>query len=127
MKKLLILLFSLLISFNSYGEWELIIEDDAADGYIDKETIKENNDYVYFWMLQNNNVPDESGIISTKAYVQGDCKIDRVKFLVGYGYKVPMAEGEIEDEEIPDNPQWRFTAPDSVGGNYLNYACDYVK
>ena len=31
MKKLLVLLFSILISFNSYGEWEEIAENQRGD------------------------------------------------------------------------------------------------
>ena len=41
MKKLLLLLFSILISFNSYGEWEEVVESTDGDTYyIDKDTIK---------------------------------------------------------------------------------------
>jgi len=46
MKKLTILLFSILISFSSYGEWTLISEGDMGEccskHYIDKDTIIEN-------------------------------------------------------------------------------------
>ena len=50
MKKLLILLFSILISFNSYGEWTKITETINGDTfYIDISFIKENGGYVFFW------------------------------------------------------------------------------
>ena len=52
MKKLLLLLISLLISFNSYGGWAYF--GDNADGdtfYIDIETIKEHGGYVYWWRM----------------------------------------------------------------------------
>ena len=127
MKKLLVLLFSLLISFNTYGEWILVSGDHIADGYIETDTIKETNGYVYFWLLQNRHTPDEEELMSIKLYGQGDCGIDRIKFLAAYGYKVPMAKGEIEKEEIVDFPKWTFQAPDSIGGILLNYVCDYVK
>jgi len=41
MKKLLVLLFSILISFNSYGEWTAVSESVDGDiAYIDYENIK---------------------------------------------------------------------------------------
>ena len=41
MKKILIFLFSILISFNSYGEWTKTNEDIDGNGYyIDFETVK---------------------------------------------------------------------------------------
>ena len=50
MKKLLILLFSILISFNSYGEWEEVAEGMNGDiYYLDKDSIKKHGGYVYFW------------------------------------------------------------------------------
>ena len=43
MKKLLILLFSILISFNSYGELVEVTESTDGDiSYIDKNTIKKH-------------------------------------------------------------------------------------
>ena len=126
MKKLLILLFSILISFNSYANWKLLFENNTGDGYIDKETIKEHSGYVYFWFLQNKHSPDGFPGMSVKVYGQGDCKIDRMRSLNYTAYKEQMGEGEIEEEFTPDNPEWEFMAPDSLGGFYLNYVCNYV-
>ena len=53
MKKLLILLFSIFISFNSYGEWTQITKDENHVDfyYVDKESIIKNAGYVYYWEL----------------------------------------------------------------------------
>ena len=45
MKKLTILLFSILISFNSYGEWTEIAKNTDGTHYIDKDTIKKHEGY----------------------------------------------------------------------------------
>ena len=127
MKKLLILLFSMLISFNSYANWELLIPDDVADGYINKETIKESGGYVYFWILQNKHLPDEFPGMSVEAYGQVDCNIDRMRFLTYIAYKEQMGRGEREEEYTPENPEWDYVSPDTLGASYLNYVCDYVK
>jgi len=50
MKKLLILLFSVMFSFSSYAEWIKVNEDTEGDSYyIDFETVKERDGYVYWW------------------------------------------------------------------------------
>ena len=46
MKKLLLLLFSILISFNSYGEWTKVNMDvDSSSYYIDFATVKKIDGY----------------------------------------------------------------------------------
>ena len=56
MKKLLVLLFSILISFNSYGEWVKVASSKSGDIYsIDKNTIKEHNGFIYWYEMNNYN------------------------------------------------------------------------
>ena len=70
MKKLLILLFSLLISFNSFGlqevlvpkidlysEWTTFFTDEDGEIFIEKNSIRKQNESVYWWMLGNLNQP----------------------------------------------------------------------
>ena len=125
MKKLL-LLFSILISFNSYGEWEEIGESVSGDTYyIDTDTIKEHEGYVYWWVLNDYLEPNESGSMSNKTYSQGDCVVNRFKWLSLIEYKQPMGEGSSEIiTTLPE--EWGYPPPDSVGGGLLKYVCDYV-
>ena len=70
MKKLLILLFSILISFNSYGEWTLITTTDRGDSYfVDLETIKKQKAYVYYWELVDYVIPIQDIAYSSKNYM----------------------------------------------------------
>ena len=71
MKKLLIFLFSILISFNSYGEWTEVGTgaspvNNGDTFYIDIDTIKEHNGYVYWWSLSDYLKPIETGAMSDK-------------------------------------------------------------
>ena len=126
MKKLLILLFSLLISFNSYGEWEKLGKNVSGDTfYIDTDTIKEHNGYVYWWVLNDYLKPNEYGDMSGKTYVQGDCGVNRFKYLSSIVYEQPMGEGSGETITLPE--EWLYPTPDSVSGVLLKYVCDYVK
>jgi len=126
MKKLLILLLSILISFNSYGEWtKLNVDTEGSTHYIDTDTIKKHGGYVYYWKLIDRLKPTNSGTMSDKTYHQGDCGVNRFNFLSYIWYKQPMGLGSGETHN-PSDPEWSYPAPNSMGGITLHYACDYV-
>jgi len=125
MKKLLILLFSILISFNSYGEWEKIYSNDnGASFFIDLDSIKENNEYVYFWQLHDQTNPSDTNMMSSKIYKQGDCGVNRVKILSFTYYNQPMGGGSGKSGITPD--KWDYPSPGTLGKYILNYVCEYV-
>ena len=84
MKKLLLLLFSILISLNSYGEWLLLGEDSGNKFYYEVDTIKTSNGYIYFWDLVNFSEPFAGIYMSGLRYKQGDCGVFRDKTLSGF-------------------------------------------
>jgi hypothetical protein len=127
MKKLTILLFSILISFNSYGEWtELGKSELGTTHYIDEHSIKKHGGYVYWWHLNDRLKPNKSGDMSIESYYQGDCGVNRFKVLSYIFYKQPMGSRGTGDTITPPD-KWTYPTPDSVGGGLLKYVCDYVK
>jgi hypothetical protein len=127
MKKLLTLLFSLLISFNSYGEWTPITQDTQyRTYYIDIDTIKQHNDYVYFWTLTDSPTPDKEGDRSVVVYEQLDCGINRYKRLTYVFYREPMGKGAKSRAPIDGDDKWRYFAPGSSGTTVMKFVCDYV-
>jgi len=128
MKKLLILLFSLLISFNSYGEWVLVTTTTVSDTkgskiYVDKDTIKKKDGFTYNWELSNFSKTWSSGAKSAKAFTQSDCSLYRRKVLTIVFYNNPMGEGEINySEEGPT--EWHYPPPNSNGHNLIKYVCN---
>ena len=127
MKKLLLLLFSILISFNSYGDWTRISKNTEGDTYyIETDTIKKHDGYVYWWVLGDFLIPFESGAMSGKVYYQGDCGVNRQKPLSYNYYKQPMGIGSSETS-TPSNPEWHYPPPGTAGATIFNYVCDYVK
>jgi len=126
MKKLLVLLFSILISFNSYGDWKYIHDNvDGDSQFIDMDRIKENGGYVYYWALIDYLKPTEYGHMSTKMYVQGDCGVHRIKYLSFTHSKQPMGEGG--ETNNPPNPEWIYPSPGGGASYKLDSVCDYVK
>ena len=121
MKKILTLLFSLLISFNTYGEWK----EYSKGGYVDTSSIKFHNDYVYYWRMDDYDEPDKWGDMSSQIYSQGDCNLNRIKTLSYVFYKEGMGQGlsEQEDSVVKD---WKYPAPGTYSNEALNYVCNYV-
>ncbi len=129
MKKLLILLFSILISFNSYGEWteinyEYTQTEEGETYYVDKDTITKQDGYVYWWMLFDEPLMPFSEDMSIKAYIQGDCGVNRIKILSNISYKQPMGEGIGETFTETTPVEWQSLLPDHL--YILDYVCDYV-
>ena len=130
MKKLLVLLFSILISFNSYGEWTEVSYNKIDDKvYVDNNSIREHNGYVYWWELGDLKEPLTSGgkrFFSTKVYNQGDCGVFRYRVIDFHIFQQQMGEGRNESY-TPENPEWIYHFPDSIGESLLDYACNSVK
>jgi hypothetical protein len=130
MKKLLILLFSIFISFNCYGEWNKVAtgSGDKNNGdifYIETDTIKENDGYVYFWQLSDYLLPLQGTFMSSKVYKQGDCGIYRHKILSYIVYKESM--GKDAGLQIEGEDEWIYNSSGTVAYIVLDYVCDYVK
>ena len=125
MKKLLILLFSILISFNSYGEWTKITETERGDSYfVDLETINKQNGYVYFWELSDYVIPLMDLAYSSKSYIVTDCNLN-YKYLRDIYYSKPMLKGIIvHSSDIPDT-EWTYSDPGTTGAAELKRVCDF--
>ena len=125
MKKLLLLLFSLILSFNSYGEWTKTSEDiDGASFYIDFQTVKKlDNGNVVFWTLIDY-IEEVDGFMSNKMFWEGDCNLSRMKVLSLIHNEEPMGGGEsvsLDGLEVTD--AWQYLPPDSIGYMNLEEVC----
>ena len=119
---LLTFLLSLMFSSPSYSGWTWV--DENADNntfYLDFETIRKVDGYVYWWELQDALKPID-GYLSFKIYKQGDCKLFRVKFLSYSFHKEPMGGGT-GDSISTKNPEWKYPPPDSVMESILKSIC----
>ena len=93
--------------------------------YMGVGTIKERGEYVYWQRLTNYLEPNEYGDMSSNIHYQGDCGVNRFKYLSFTFYKQPMGIGK--KEKGFNAPGWNSATPKSVDSILLNYACDYVK
>ena len=111
-----------MISFNSYGEWTELFENEDGDVYyVDFNSIKKHDGYVYWWDLVDYIEP-YNGFMSITSFLQGDCEIGRFKELSSTSYTELMGYGEYESYD-PPNPEWLYSAPDTIGGILLEMSC----
>jgi hypothetical protein len=137
MKKLLLiftLLFStLMFSLPSYAEWTEV--SFTLDGktknydvgettfYVDFDTIRKHDGYVYYWDLANYLKPLKKEVFSSKIYWQGDCKLFRSKVLSDFYYSEPMGRGiPIISSNTPDD-EWSYAPPNSSHEKILKSVC----
>ena len=122
MKKLTILLFSILISFNSYGEWTTVVEGDSVTQYVDIGAIKKDGNTVYWWEMKSHLKPiSDTNWLSITFYTQGDCAMNRIKVLAFNTYTKPMAKGVSKSIDI--SSKWRYPEPMTISHTILETAC----
>tara|TARA_B110000008_G_scaffold279429_1_gene326466 strand:- start:506 stop:892 length:387 start_codon:yes stop_codon:yes gene_type:complete len=122
MKKIPLILFLLVLSLNSSGNWNF--QNSSLEGdtfYIHTESIKQDGMFVYFWYLKSYLMPNKFGDFSSKVYVQGDCNKNRLKYLTYVWFKQPMGKGLGERSDVASD--WEYPAIDSSGIDLLQYVC----
>jgi len=120
MIKLLLLLFSLMLSFNSYGEWTEIPNEVEDTGYIDFDNLQERSDgYVYWWMLRS------SSDTSQKMYIQTDCETEGINPLQVDYHTEPMGGGE--SNSVKSDEGWTYLAPDTGLSRFIDVVCEMAK
>ena len=122
MKKLLIILFSILISFNSNAKWTKATEDLGDTYYFDYGSIKKNNGNIFVWMLIDQYKPDYSGNFSTKILYEIDCNPPlKGRSLSIIGYSLPMAKG---NPNSVDNATGLWNYANNESKKLLNKVCN---
>ena len=122
----LTLIFSLMFSSStSFAEWKKVGENAIATFYVDFESIRKHDGYVYYWRLSDWLKPIK-GDLSYKIHEQADCKKFRYKWLSFSSYQEPMGGGTGETLNAPDK-EWRYPLPDSAFETILKSVCQYVR
>ena len=120
MKKLSLILLSLLLSFNSYGEWIQVPTNEKGGTFIDFDNLQLRTDgYVYWWMM----VSDSSS--SQTAYIQTDCKTKAVNVLQLDSYDEPMGAGDLTSTK-PDEG-WLYVSPDKGIYRFIRVVCELAE
>ena len=120
---ILTLVFTVLFSSTSFAEWTTIgVTNNGHTHYVDFERIRKHKGFVYWWDMIDQPKPDERGILSTKAYREGDWKLFRYRYLSISHHKKPMAGGTGDTSTYQDLP-WEYPSPDSAGESKFKLVC----
>lgn len=117
-----------MFSSTSYADWTLVSDDVSGNIYfVDFERIRKHQGSVYWWDLINLLKPDKQGNLSYKSYIQGDCKLIRVKVLSVNLYREPMGEGTPHFSSNKPDKNWGYPSPNSSNETILKRVCEYAK
>ena len=110
-----------MFSVPSYAEWSKIGESETGNMfYLDYDSMRETDKFVYWWDLANYPERQERGELSFRSYNQGDCEIFRLKTLEYSFFDKKWAKGnEIESGEYP----WSYPEPGSLLETILKKVC----
>ncbi len=117
--KLLLLIFSLILSFNSYGDWTSVLPGNNSSLYIDFETLEEREGFIYWRYM------DSWADGSAKSSAQGDCNLRGFKVNKRVNFSLPMGEGEGTENNMVSS--WEYYEPNTGYEILLNFICQMSK
>lgn len=101
------------------ADWVLMYEDEEADLYVDRKSIRTTpNGYKRAWLRYIYAEPENTGITSAKLFAEVDCREGRSRWLQASAYK-----GTENFQTMSEPTEWRYLIPDSVEENFFNYVC----
>jgi len=128
MKKLLLILFSILISFNSIAEWVYIDKEKNSDTevYVLNDSIEIEDGYVYWTYLNNYSKPrSEYNIMGLAIFRGGDCENNRYVNIESQMFQGSMGS-EPFGERLKQEQEWTTPSSGQIDEKIFNYVCDYA-
>ena len=109
---------------SSDGKWYMIVTNNSGNTfYVDFDSIKKADGFVYFWMLKDLVKPTSRGIFSNTQYMESDCKLFRYKILSFSYYTEQMGLGTPTHTSNRDT-EWRYATPEAADQLILNAVCN---
>ena len=128
MKKLILVLLYITFCFPSHSQWKEVVSNNDFREYLDLNTVKKINQFIYMWSLRDYKNPQENGNLSTKYYTKYDCHEMRYEVLSIVVYDVNMGRGRkfkylknIYDESA--EPNWIYQSGEDKKNFLLNTVC----
>ncbi len=122
MKKLNLFVILIFICSSVQAAWIKVWESDLSNHFIKSDTVKYKSKLVNFWLLTNNNVPDDSGYLSYKQKIEIDCNYDQLRIVAQIGYQKTMGSG-LSTRFQKAYEEWEEIVPDSLGGELYSHLC----
>ena len=126
MKKFLLVIIVLMITFNSYAQsnWVFVTSSvNEDDFFVDRGSFQTQGDSVTFWQRINYKQRSKSGDLSVKAQKTINCRTreDITRFLILYDDV--NNNGRITDSFKPSNSSWDPIPPDTALWTVYKFVC----
>ena len=122
MKKLNFFIILIFICSSAHAAWIKVWESDLSNHFIESDTVKYKSKLVNFWLLTNNNVPDDSGYLSYKQKIEMDCSYDQLRIVAQIGYQQAMGSGT-STRFNKAYEEWEQIVANSLGGELYRHLC----
>ena len=88
------LLFLIIFSLSSYGEWKRIYKSSPGETYIDFDTMKFDGDIIEYWMKKNFSKKTD-GVMSARAQVKLNCQKNSYEIIFYTAYSKKNLTGKV--------------------------------
>lgn len=127
MKKLILILATVLISGNVSAEWTRIDGGaDDSDLYGDMDTFRRNGSKIKLWTMHNFKTwqgPGNQKYQSNKIQWELDCKEEQVRMLASLDFTGKKGAGRLVSTVYAPNDSWRPPTPQTLGEAVFNAGC----
>lgn len=121
---LFVLLYSVMFSSISFGEWTKVAETVDGSTYLNLDSIRHHDGFVHAKRLLDYLEPTPTGWSSVEFYDQVDCEMLRTRVSTYTFYRSSMGKGvgsSIEPEEL----EWQSPDPDTALEEVLQTICSH--
>ena len=126
MKKLFLLLTLTFTTLSVHAKWILVGTNDAADIYVETDSIKRKSHMVTYWETFNYKSiqkVDEKQYSSLKIKNETNCNTEENRNLFMAVYSESMGLGQVIDSFKTDKEGFREIIPDSLAHRVFQFVC----
>ena len=116
----------MLIASPAWAEWTPVDDNDKFVLYIDKETIRQNGNFVKMWGLTDFKTVQNfigKSYLSHKSQDEYDCKEERRRLLAFSLFSGKMGNRTVVHSDSSDAGKWTPIEPVSIGEKMWKIAC----
>ena len=125
----------ILITSPCYSKWVKIREEKRFSEYIEIDSVKKRNDFIYLWSMLDYKKTNISGNLSVKYYSKYNCSKMKYKIISIIEYTTSMGKGRnftytknlTNETDESTELNWKQPLPDSPDYDRLVYVCNPKK
>ena len=121
MKKILLLLISIISILPAHAEWKLLIQHDRFNSYIETNSIKSKGKIVSYWMMEDHTT-FQTDWFSMKFKSENNCDTDEFRHISLHHYSEKMGQGKRVSGNNDVEP-WQHVIPDTIGETVHKFVC----